>query len=166
MKRHGLPISAALLLASGCASLDLSGAKNAEAAPAPVSLADAEGENFGFGPLPESALPERKCGMVLWTLEGKRPSAIFRFISGEEAEMNIAGELVKFTRVNFAGAGDFGVFEQQAFRSESGIEVEVNAHFGLGFDGGAYLERGVIKLRDNEGWSVVAPAAGVAGCRS
>lgn len=166
MKRHGILILAALLSTGACASLKQMTSSEKPEPQAPLSLANVEGDKLGFEPLPEAALPEKKCGMVMWTLEGKRPSAIFRFVSGERAEVNLAGELVQLTRVNFAGASDFGIFEQQAFRSEDGIEVEVNARFGLGFDGGAYLERGIIRLRDSEGWSVVAPAAGVAGCRS
>lgn len=166
MKQLGVPILAILSLTSACATLDkLSKGSPAEAQSAAQPTENAENRLF-LGPLPEAAIPEKKCGMVLWTLEGTRPAAIFRFISDNVAEMNIAGERVTFTRVNFAGASDFGVFEQQAFRADNGMEVEVNARFGLGFSGGAYLERGVIKLRDDDGWSMVAPAAGVAGCRN
>lgn len=167
MRRVGVLTLAIFLLTGGCETLQQLTKSSADA-PETIAAPDEEGEveRFVLGPLPEAALPEKKCGMVLWTLEGKRPSAIFRFVSDKDAEMNLGGRLVKFKRVNFAGASDFGVFEQQAFRSEDGVEVEINARFGLGFSGGAYLERGVIKLRDNEGWSMVAPAAGVAGCRN
>jgi hypothetical protein len=73
---------------------------------------------------------------------------------------------VTFSRVDYSGVAGFGVYERQVFRSETGLEVEINARFGLDFNGGAYLEQGLLKLRDNHGWSVVAPSAGIAGCRS
>jgi hypothetical protein len=38
--------------------------------------------------------------------------------------------------------------------------------FSLGFDGGVYLERGLIVVEALDGWRTVAPSAGLAGCRS
>ncbi|WP_425408610.1 hypothetical protein [Hyphococcus sp.] len=170
MRVSGISVFAFFLAVSGCASLGQSNDENsnAQTANSEQTLGNARpapGDRLNIMPLPEAVLPEKKCGMVLWTLEGRRPAAIFRFVSDERAEMNLSGEMINFNRVNFSGSNDFGVFEQQVFRSENGIEAEVNAQFGLSFDGGAYLERGVIKLRDNDGWSLITPAAGIAGCR-
>ena len=118
-----------------------------------------------LGALQEASIPEKSCGMILWTLEAQRPSAIFRFVVGEGGEVVIGDRLVSLARMEFSGASDFGVAENQQFRNDEGVEVEITSRFGLGFDGGAYIERGLIKVRDASGWSIVAPAAGIAGCR-
>lgn len=167
MKKVSLYAAACLLLLAGCASAGnpLGQSRQAAASDGPLSLANMNGAVGGLRPLQEASLPAGECGMILWTLEGARPAAIFRFVSGKQAEMNVLGRPVKFQRIDYSGAGDYGVHEQQLFRSEDGLEAEIAARFGLSFSGGAYLERGLIKLRDNDGWSIVAPAAGIAGCR-
>lgn len=166
MKKVSLYAAACLLLLAGCATADNSARQSQPAiSDGPLSLASMDGAVGGLRPLQEASLPAGECGMILWTLEGARPAAIFRFVSGKQAEMNVLGRPVKFQRVDYSGAGDYGVHEQQLFRSEDGLEAEIAARFGLSFSGGAYLERGLIKLRDNDGWSIVAPAAGIAGCR-
>jgi hypothetical protein len=103
--------------------------------------------------------------MVLWTLEGTRPSAVFQFVSGKEARVNIAGKPISLKRTDYDGASGYGIFERQIFESAEGVSVEVTARFGLEFNGGAYLEHGLIKVRDAAGWSMVSPTAGIAGCR-
>ncbi len=150
-----------LALTCACAS---SGPKAAADA-APVDFARADGADIGLRPIPNAALPSGACGMVMWTLEGNRPAAIFQFISGKKARINIAGRPVELTLADYGGASGFGVYERQTFEGGEGIEVEVNARFGLSFNGGSYLEQGLVKVRDSAGWSIVAPAAGVAGCR-
>ncbi|WDI31240.1 hypothetical protein PUV54_14915 [Hyphococcus flavus] len=156
-----------LFFVTGCAAFEKSpNTAVADLSNNSVSFSNTEDRLSGLGPIQNAALPEKKCGMVLWTLEGTRPSAIFRFVSGEQAEINLAGQNVLLERVDFSGASGFGVYEQQTFRSHEGIEIEISARFGLDFANGAYLERGLIKLNDQEGWSMVAPTAGIAGCRT
>ena len=103
--------------------------------------------------------------MVLWTLEGQRPLPVFKYVDGDGAYVNLSHAPITMQRHDYAGVADFGVFEQQTFKSEGDLTVEVEASFGLDFDGGAYLQNGLIKLSDETGWSMVAPAAGIAGCR-
>lgn len=131
-----------------------------------VDLAGDEAGVQGLRPLDDSALPGKSCGMILWTLEGNRPAAVFRFVSGKEGEINIAGSPITLTRASYEGAAGFGVYERQTFKSGEDVLVEVSARFGLAFDGGAYLEHGLIKVRDAKGWSMVAPTAGIAGCKN
>jgi hypothetical protein len=119
-----------------------------------------------LGSLVNSQLPNKSCGMILWTLDAERPSPVFRYVAGDGADIVVGQNLVRLSRVNFQGDSDFGVFESQTFESKDGLRVEVTSRFGSGFDGGAYLERGLIKVFAPEGWSIVAPAAGIAGCRS
>ncbi len=157
---------ALLLFASGCATAGKSDVATVKEGSPTTSVTGNSGQGLSFGTLEDAALPAKKCGMVLWTLEGSRPAAIFRYIAGEQAEMNISGAPVKFERVDHSGVSGFGVHEQQLFRSDTGLEIQVSARFGLEFNGGAYLERGLLKISDREGWSMVAPSAGIAGCRN
>lgn len=113
----------------------------------------------------EPSLPKGDCGMVLWTAEGERALPIFRYVSEKNGEINIGNVQVKLTRTSFTGTSGFGVFERQEFTSEAGAVVTIVVNFGLGFDGGVYLERGLLTIETAEGWRTVVPAAGLAGCR-
>lgn len=165
MKALKLASCALFALAGACATT-ASGTKARQAeTDAGVDLASEAAGAQGLRPIADAKLPDKSCGMVLWTLEGRRPAAVFRFVSGDEAEINIAGSPVTLKRIDYAGAAGFGVFERQSFESSDGVTVDVSARFGLGFEGGAYLEQGLIKVRDNTGWSMVSPTAGIAGCK-
>jgi len=118
-----------------------------------------------LSPLPDAALPQKSCGMILWTLDAQRPTPVFRFVAGGEAEIMLGAQKIMLSRIDYGGASGFGVYESQTFTSGD-LTVSVNAQFGPGFDGGAYLERGLIKVEVMDGWSIIAPAAGIAGCRS
>jgi len=153
-------VGAALLLGA-CASTP--------GAPAPDSTSSAEArppsEGLRFGPIEDNALPKGACGMVLWTLEDQTPQPIFRFVAGEAGEAVLNREPRVFTLARTDGASRYGVSERQTFVSEDGLELAVAISFGLGFDGGHYLERGLLTVEDDAGWRTVAPVAGLAGCR-
>ncbi len=121
--------------------------------------------SFALTGLNEAALPPGKCGMILWTLDANAPTRILRYISGETAQIAINGAPVTLSLAETAGGSNYGVFERQVFVGGTGYDAEVDVNFGLGFDGGAYLERGLITVRSASGWEIVAPAAGIAGCR-
>lgn len=160
MIRKAIAMLAAMSLAGACASTKTAGGE----AP-PLDLASANTALQGLRPIGEAKIPSSQCGMVLWTLEGARPAAVFQFVSGKEAQVNIAGRPVRLALTEFSGASGFGVFERQRFESADGVVVDVTARFGLEFKDGAYLEQGLIKVSDSAGWSMVSPAAGIAGCR-
>ena len=103
--------------------------------------------------------------MILWTLEANQPAAILRLISGKSADIVINGKPLKFEITASSGATGFGVYEEQSLAA-GGITASVKVDFGLGFDGGSYLERGLVTIESATGWRTVIPAAGVAGCRS
>ena len=147
-----------------CASIN-TGAAPGEA-DAVVDLGKDDAAVQGLRPIETAALPDKSCGMILWMLEENRPAAVFRFVSSKQGEINIAGKPVTLTRTSYEGAAGYGVYERQTFESANGVTVEVSARFGLNFDGGAYLEHGLIKVRDANGWSMVAPTAGIAGCKN
>ena len=157
---------AALLLSASCASPQKS--TNVEAAGgAPAARVEGPvGDAAVLSPLTDSAIPKGECGMVLWTLDDDRPAPVFRYVVGKEADVVIDGKPTRLVRGAFTGAGGFGVAEQQTFVDDAGLSVTVEARFSLGFDGGNYLERGVISIETAGGWKTVIPAAGIAGCRS
>ncbi len=166
MKANILAASAVAVMLGACATMGSSNERRSNNEAAAVDLASEAAGVQGLRPLANAALPDKSCGMVLWTLEGVRPAAVFRYVSGKKAEIDIAGKPVTLTRTAYEGAPGFGVFERQTFESDEGVSVDVSARFGLGFDGGSYLEQGLIKVRDVNGWSMVAPTAGIAGCKN
>lgn len=131
-------------------------------APAERTLSAQDLQFTSIGP---NALPAESCGMILWTLEGDRPSAIMRYVVGEGAIVGVNNALLSFPLGERSGASQFGVNEWLAFVNERGMRMDIRVTFGLGFDGGVYLENGLITLEDAGGWRSVAPVAGIAGCR-
>lgn len=162
-----LSMSAVALVAiSGCATVQQSPSRSDAAAPVETVNASASLEDGQtLGALPQATIPTEECGMILWTVSSQRPTPVFRFISGKQGEIQLGGKILSLDLINVNGDSGFGVFEEQVFQSSEGLIVEVSANFGVGFAGGAYLEEGVIRMRDASGWSAVTPAAGVAGCR-
>lgn len=120
--------------------------------------------------LSERNLEAGQCGMLLWTLDDGEPVMIFRNVSGKSAEMVIDGEKQKLDLVEETGERRFGVSARQQYTIEPDTPgetlVRVDATFGLPFDGGVYIEEGVISLRNFFGWERVTPVAGLAGCRA
>lgn len=133
----------------------------------PKNLAAAGAQNEGrlLSALNASSLPAGSCGMILWTLDAERPIPVFRATANKGGEISLDGATRKLELTGTSGAAAFGVFEEQTFAAD-GISATVKVTFGLGFDGGAYLERGLISIERPDGWRTVVPAAGVAGCRS
>ena len=153
----------AALFCFGCATTN-TGTKDTPTAESGAPLTQTE-EGVVLSRIVEPSIPKGKCGMVLWTAEGKRAMPVFRFIAEEKADISVNNQALKLNRVTFTGASGFGVFENQSFTNEEGLTAKVDAFFGLGFDGGAYLERGLITIETPDGWRTVVPTAGIAGCR-
>ncbi|PQA86797.1 hypothetical protein [Hyphococcus luteus] len=165
MNRKTIAMLAALSLTGACATIRGDETAVEEQDDAPLDLAKADVAAQGLRPLSDARIPSGECGMILWTLEGARPSAVFQYVAEKQAQVNIAGRPVHLARTQFYGASGYGVYERQRFESGDGVVVEVSARFGLEFSEGAYLEQGLIKVSDSAGWSIVSPAAGIAGCR-
>jgi len=163
MKRFIL--AAVAVLSVGCAA---GPASRATKASQPSSAAPTTTEDgYVLTRITDPALPKGKCGMILWTLEQERPAPIFKFLADEGAALAINNEPLQAARTSALGAVAFGVSEQQDFVDENGaIKINVNVRFGLGFDGGAYLQSGLVSIETLDGWRFVTPAAGIAGCRA
>ena len=148
--------------AVGCAST--SGAETAANAAA-LANGSAGASDIVLTPISEPSLPLGKCGLILWTLEAEQPSAVFRMIAGENAEISIDGSPATLVLADASGRSQFGISEYQSFSSTAG-QAELKFSFGLGFDGGVYVERGLLTLTRSDGWRMVTPVAGIAGCRT
>lgn len=111
-----------------------------------------------------------QCGMLLWTASGGSPILVFRNLDGQSAEMIIDGETTRMDLVEASGAKRYGVSTNQLFTIEPGTpgetRVSVEASFGIPFEGGNYVEEGIITLRNFFGWERVTPVAGLVGCRA
>lgn len=149
----------AAIVTPGCSSLT-----SGKDAPAVVAAPGGEGD-IVIGALPDAALLKGECGMILWTLEADQPAPILRVTAGKDADMIINGAPMKLAITNVGGASGFGVTENQTLTVDE-FTATVSVRFGLGFDGGSYLERGLVTVESTSGWRTVIPAAGVAGCRS
>lgn len=152
---------AAIVTAAGCST--------ATEKPAPrVTPSAATGGPeaiVALGPLADASLKSGECGMILWTLDENRPAPVFRYVAGKGGEIVAGGRRVQLSRLETGGAAGFGVYERQTFTSADGLAVRVDSRFSLGFDGGSYLERGLVTVESPDGWRAVSPAAGIAGCR-
>lgn len=139
-------------------------ASNAGGGREALSSLDNDG-SFNLSPLGDGALPPGKCGMVLWTLDANAPTRILKYIAGESATISVNGAPVLLTLAEASGSSNYGVSERQVFVGGAGYDAIVRVSFGMGFDGGTYLERGLITVKSQNGWEIVAPTAGIAGCR-
>ena len=166
MKFNKLTLALFAFSLSACASLTGEATQKASSPVAASTEMALSGQSQSLGSLSDAQLPEKSCGMILWTLDAKRPSPVFKYVAENGAEIVVGETLVHLTRTNIGGEAGYGIFETQHFESEDGVRVEVTSQFGAEFDGGAYLERGLVKVFAPDGWSIVAPAAGIAGCRS
>lgn len=119
-----------------------------------------------LGRLSNPTLPSGACGMLIWMLDGDAPTPVFRYISGAAAQIAVGGRTVELARIETNGTSGFGVFEKQRFTSGAGLTLEITVEFGTPFDGGAWLQNGLVAIESGDGWRSVAPVAGVAGCRS
>ncbi len=158
MRRLAVISGSIVLAATACASSG--GNKNAgQVTAAPVGAGD-----IIVGALPEPAVPKGECGMVLWTLESDQPTPIFRFVAGKGADIVLNGKLTPLSATDSDGVSGFGVYEETRYVAGD-VAATVKVRFGLGFEGGSYLERGLLTIETASGWKSVIPAAGIAGCR-
>ena len=124
-----------------------------------------DGEALLFDAHPDAAIPPGKCGLVLWTLDDREPRPVFRHLVGDDADAMLDGARASFALVDAKGASRFGVSEHQVFEDQDGLQAVVRVSFGLGFEGGIYVQEGIITMLAPDGWRTVTPAAGLIGCR-
>ncbi len=115
-------------------------------------------------------LASGQCGMLLWTLSAGSPILVFRNVEGQAAEMIVDGKVTRLELVEAKGERRYGVSAKQVFSIDAGtpgeMRVMIDASFGIPFEGGTYVEEGVITLRNFFGWERMTPVAGLVGCRA
>ncbi len=161
--KNWLGVITVMVLATACASLQK---QPAVARAAPASQASDINGNIVLTAIEKPQIDSGECGVLLWTLDADRPAPVLKFIVGHEGEIALEGKAQSLTLVKASGASGFGVYEELEFVGGEGAVVSVSMQFGQGFDGGAYLQRGIITVENAAGWRSVTPAAGIAGCRS
>lgn len=119
-----------------------------------------------LGKLANPTLPAGACGMLIWMLDGDSPTPVFRYVSGAAAQISVSGRMIELARIETIGASNFGVYETQRFTSGAGLTLKIDVEFGTPFEGGAWLQNGLVAIESEDGWRSVAPVAGVAGCRA
>ena len=157
-------VPSVMLAASACQTVGDTNA--AQSITNPATPVERDPQTLILSPLTNAALNVGECGMILWTLDASEPAPILRYVAGEGAEISISGQPYSLDVATSNGANRFGIAETQTFTDEAGTTVSTNIEFGLGFEGGIYLQRGVVNVELADGWRFVAPAAGVAGCRT
>lgn len=135
-----------------------------QAAPSAEPAPPADG-GVVLGKLANPVLPAGSCGMLVWMLDGGAPIPVFRYVAGAGAQISVAGKNLELVRIESLGTVNFGISERQKFTSGAGLTLEINAEFGSPFEGGVWLQNGVVAIESADGWRSVAPIAGVAGCR-
>jgi hypothetical protein len=113
-------------------------------------------------------LPVGQCGMLLWTMNAGQPVLVFRTIAGGQAEAMLDGKKQKFLPLAQKGDIRFGIGSQQSYRSAASSEVqtiEIQVEYGASFGGGVYVDEGVLRLINEQGWERIIPVAGLSGCR-
>lgn len=119
-----------------------------------------------LGKLSNASLPAGSCGMLIWMMDGDAPTPVFRYVTGAAGQITVSGKTVELARIETEGASNFGVHEHQKFTSGAGMTVDLRVEFGTPFEGGLWLQNGLVAIESVDGWRTVAPVAGVAGCRA
>ncbi len=171
LSRHLLSVFVLFGLVSlgACTTSSPSNDQIIEAQPIRAQLPDDidDGSNNRFlTSINRSTLPKGTCGMVLWTLDANRPIPVLQYSQAENGELRLNNIPYELIRIDAQGDGAFGIFKNQTFAAGADIRVHVDLSFGQGFDGGTYLERGVIKVEQPDNLTLITPVAGIAGCRS
>lgn len=116
----------------------------------------------GLGP---QELPAGECGLFLWS-----QTDVSKFIFFSPALSGTAvfaqGE-VPITLTQATAGGDiFGQFNtRMSYLTEDGRELSLSMTPGDLLDGGQRIERGLITIRDREGWDTKLPVLGVRACQ-
>lgn len=157
-------VTCALLL-SACASgqADHAGMTSAQASgiaqpPRPVAGATVES-------LPPQTLPAGKCGLFLWTQEEPRHFILFYPAGGVSAEAILNGHQERLTLESQGGEVFTQFMTNMAFRSGEGSPVKLTIEPGEMVDGGRRVPAARMISRDQEGWEIITPLAGLTACQ-
>lgn len=160
----------ALISISGLAACATAPDEEAGPAAQPAAKYQVKDDAPRIAELKKRNLEPGQCGMLLWTLSAGEPALVFRNVEGKAAEMIIDGKTARLVLASATGEQRYGISAKQEYTLDEGTpgetRVKIAATFGIPFEGGVYVEEGVITLRNFFGWERVTPVAGLAGCRA
>ncbi|UTW56519.1 hypothetical protein [Kordiimonas sp. SCSIO 12610] len=118
-----------------------------------------------IGELPAQPLIEKGCGLFLWASLPERKLVFYTDTENQTALMSLDNLQTRLSNNQASGLSYLGIAGDQAF-SGSGLNVRLSftAQQTKGFTGGAIVRQATLRLKDNEGWEVVMPVAGLIGC--
>ncbi|MBY0562964.1 MAG: hypothetical protein K2P58_02160 [Hyphomonadaceae bacterium] len=161
---RGVGAAALAVLIAGCAS-----ASRAERQDAPEqSRQTIDAGAVQLETLAPQPLNPGQCGLFLWAQGSQEPAFVFvSYNRPAEAIVRPNGRERRLARTAGEGATVSGVFESQAF-SDGRMTLSVDVTFDpeRELHGGAVVDRGVLRLRDQDGWETVIPVGGLAACQS
>nr|WP_156780829.1 hypothetical protein [Hyphomonas sp. Mor2] len=116
----------------------------------------------GLGP---QELLAGECGLFLWSQTDVSKFIFFSKALSGTAVFAQGEEPITLTQVT-AGGDIFGQFNTDMFYfTEDGRELSLTMTPGDLLDGGQRIERGLITIRDREGWDTKLPVLGVRACQ-
>lgn len=119
-----------------------------------------------FDVLAPQELGVGRCGLFLWAQNTDAPLFIFTaYDNPAQAHVRPNGRERILRRTAYSGAIVRGHFEQQTY-SDARLTVVVDVRFNTDqpLRDGAAIERGVLRIRDDEGWETIVPVGGILAC--
>jgi hypothetical protein len=120
-----------------------------------------------FQPLDPQPMSSGACAMFLWAQVAQQPVLVLAaFAAPAEARVKLRDREVVLRRTGAEGEARHGHYEMQTF-SDGRLTLVVDVEFGSApMQGGARIERGVIRVTDNQGWQAIVPVGGLVGCEA
>jgi len=112
-------------------------------------------------------LPDGACGMFVWARGLEQPIFILAAMSDPAvARINARGVERRLVRSAFSGALAHGHFESQTYTDgRITLTLEVQFDPDRPIRDGAVIQRGILRLTDDDGWVGVVPIGGMVACQ-
>lgn len=133
---------------------------------APAAFAQTNEQTPVLGALPPQPLERGKCGLFLWSRDGRQDFVLVAYDNPARARVKLDGALRDFPRVSLDGESAGGHFEHQRYADD-----RATLDLTLRFDGarpvpdGAIIEEGVLRIIRPDGWESVHAVGGIAACK-
>lgn len=120
-----------------------------------------------FQPLEPQPMTPGACGLFLWAQTAQQPILVLAaFAPPAEARVKLRDREMILRRTTAEGEARHGHYETQTF-SDGRLTLVVDVEFGAApMQGGARIDRGVIRVTDREGWQAIVPVGGLVGCEA
>lgn len=126
-----------------------------------------EAGELRFGAVGAQELPAGACGLFLWGRASINPVLVAAaFDRSGDLVVNVNGRERRLARTAFEGVSAWGHFARTTYADRNlSIEIEVSFDANRPIQDGAMVERGVMRVRDGEGWETMIPVGGMAACQ-